>query len=93
MRGFCENREELLAEIHKPALKKIVSAGYSLEGSVNGLKLALENDYIYTTAGISPNDLSMSWEEDIIRIDELISTNLDSKKDFGGRRDWIRLPL
>lgn len=77
---FCENREELLAEIHKSGVEKIVSAGYSLEGSINGLKLALENDYIYTTAGISPNDLSMSWEEDIIRIDELISTNLDSKK-------------
>ena len=70
---FNGDREELLNKIHSSGVEKIVSAGYSLEGSKNGLELAKKYDYIYTTLGISPNDINENWEQEIAELDRILS--------------------
>lgn len=77
---FNLDREELINNVYNSGVTKIVSAGYSLDGTKAGLELANKYDYIYTTAGISPNDLTQYWEEDIKSIDNIIKENIKTKK-------------
>ena len=61
-------------------VEKIVTAGYSLESSKESIKLAREYTFMYTTIGISPNDIPESKEEidkEIIELKELY--NKDKK--------------
>lgn len=60
---FEEDREMLIQAIKAEGITKMVSAGYSLEGSKKGKELAQKYDFIYTTAGISPNDIPQTEEE------------------------------
>ena len=62
---FEEERDILLKDMYNNGITKIVSAGYSLEGTKRNIELAKKYNFIYTTAGISPNDLSDNFEKDI----------------------------
>lgn len=68
---FDEDRESLVEEIRKAGITKLISAGYSLEGSKRGKELAEKYDFIYTTAGISPNDIPQTQEELWIMLEEI----------------------
>lgn len=68
---FEEDREALIEEIRKAGVTKLISAGYSLEGSKRGRELADKYDFIYTTAGISPNDIPQTEEELWIMLEEI----------------------
>lgn len=68
---FDEDREILMKEIRKAGITKLISAGYSLEGSRRGKELAEKYDFIYTTAGISPNDIPQTQEELWIMLEEI----------------------
>lgn len=68
---FDEDRESLVEEIRKAGITKLISAGYSLEGSRRGKELAEKYDFIYTTAGISPNDIPQTQEELWITLEEI----------------------
>ncbi len=72
---FKEDRQLVIPAIYNAGITKFVSAGYNLNSSVSGIKLANEYNYIYTTVGISPNDLSENWENDIDKIEELLRNN------------------
>lgn len=77
---FNEDREELIAKLQSEGVEKIVTAGYSLESSKESIKLAMEYTFMYTTIGISPNDIPESKEEidkEIIELKELY--NKDKK--------------
>ena len=68
---FNEDREEIIEKIYNADITKFISAGYSLESSKKGIELVEKYDYIYTTSGISPNDVKESIEETQKDIDEL----------------------
>lgn len=68
---FEEDREALIEEIRKAGVTKLISAGYSLEGSKKGKELADKYDFIYTTAGISPNDIPQTEDELWIMSEEI----------------------
>ena len=68
---FEENRDSLLKDIYNFGVTKIINAGYSLESSKKALEIANNYDYIYTTSGISPNDIDDFKEEDLKVIEEL----------------------
>lgn len=77
---FNEDREELIAKLQSEGVEKIVTAGYSLESSKESIKLAREYTFMYTTIGISPDDIPESKEEidkEIIELKELY--NKDKK--------------
>lgn len=60
---FEEDREILINQIRESGVTKLISAGYSLEGSKKAMELANKYDFIYATAGISPNDIPQTQEE------------------------------
>ncbi len=77
---FNEDREELIAKLQSEGVEKIVTAGYSLESSKESIKLASEYTFMYTTIGISPNDIPEGKEEidkEIIELKKLY--NRDKK--------------
>ena len=75
---FDDGREETIKEIYNSGVTKIISAGYSLEGSKRSLELSSKFDFIYSTIGISPNDLipyKYKEENNQIEDDELESSD------------------
>ena len=60
---FDEDREELIKKIHNDEIDKFVSAGYSLESSKKSIELSKKYNFIYSTCGISPNDIPQNEEE------------------------------
>ena len=80
---FNEDREILIEEIKKADITKFVSAGYSIKGSKKGIELAKKYEYIYTTCGISPNDIPQNEEnlwKSIEEIRILVNENIKYKK-------------
>ncbi len=71
---FDEDRKDLIQKIFASGVTKLISAGYSLEGSKKALELASMYPQIYTVSGISPNDIGKNVEniqEEIKQIEEL----------------------
>ena len=79
---FDEDREEIIKDILSE-MKGFISAGYSLEGSIKALEISKKYDNVYSTCGISPNDIpqveSDLWKT-IDEIYKLVSENLQFKK-------------
>ena len=60
---FNEDREELIEKIKQEGIGNFISAGYSLESSKKVIELSKKYEFIYTTCGISPNDIPQTEEE------------------------------
>lgn len=69
---FDNNRDELIKNIYKNGITKIISAGYSLEGSKRSIELSKKYPYIYSTVGISPNDINENYEKELKEIEKLL---------------------
>jgi len=75
---FNGDRYELIEKCYKEGITNIVTAGYSVNSSCKALNIASKYDFMYCTAGISPNDI----ENDHEKIDEQIRKIEDvAKKD------------
>lgn len=71
---FNEDREELIGNLRKDGVDRLVTAGYSLEGSKRAVELSEKYDFIFSTVGISPNDVPETMEEldeELKQIEEL----------------------
>lgn len=68
---FDYDREEIIEKIKESGVTKIISAGYSLEGSIKALELANKYEFIYTTSGISPNDIPQTEDELWIMLEKI----------------------
>ena len=71
--------------MYKENVTKIISAGYSLEGSIRGIELSKKYDFIYTTVGISPNDLNNNYKKEINEIDDILEKYFNDKKSLSNR--------
>ena len=60
---FNEDRNELIPELYKKGITKIIVAGYNVTSSKKAIQIANEYEYIYTTCGISPNDIPQNDEQ------------------------------
>ena len=60
---FNIDREDVINKIKISGVERLVNAGYSLEGSKQAIELAQKYDFIYSTCGISPNDIPQTEEE------------------------------
>lgn len=60
---FNEDMEEVLSAIKAEEVEKLVCVGYNLEGSKKAAQIAKTHDFVYSTCGISPNDIPQSEEE------------------------------
>ena len=75
---FDIDREKIINKIKTSEVTRLISAGYSLEGSKKAVKLSNKYDFIYATCGISPNDIPQDEEElwkDINEIEQLATNN------------------
>lgn len=77
---FDEDRDEIIKAIYESGVTKFVSAGYSIESSKKGIELAEKYDFIYTTCGISPNDIPETIEELEEQLREVERLATSSKK-------------
>lgn len=68
---FDEDREVLLDTIYKDGITKITCNGYNMEKSKLAIKLAQKYDFLYATAGISPNDIEDFSDENLAKIEEM----------------------
>ena len=68
---FEEDRDELIKTIYGEGITKIINAGYSLESSKKAIEISNDYDFMYTTAGISPNDIDDFREENLEEIEKL----------------------
>ena len=60
---FNEDREELIEKIKQEGIGNFISAGYSLESSKKAIELSKKYEFIYTTCGVSPNDIPQTEEK------------------------------
>lgn len=75
---FDEDRDKIIKEIYEAGIINFVTAGYSVESSKKAIDIANNNDFIYATAGISPNDIPQNEEElwkQLLEIKELAKSN------------------
>ena len=54
---FDKDRVKIIESIYNSGVTSMITAGYSIESSIKAVKLAEDYNYIYATAGISPNDI------------------------------------
>ena len=54
---FNNDRDEILKKVYESGVTRLISAGYSLESSIQNVELTKKYDFIYTIVGISPNDV------------------------------------
>ena len=60
---FNDDREEIIEKIHKSEIEKFVSVGYNIESSKKAIELSKKYQFIYSTCGISPNDIPQTEEK------------------------------
>ena len=60
---FDEEREQILEEIYKAGVTKVIVAGYDINSSKKAVDLSKKYKYIYAICGISPNDIAETENE------------------------------
>ena len=60
---FDNDRSEIINEIYEDGTTNFITTGYNVESSKKAIEIASKYDFIYATAGISPNDIPQSEEE------------------------------
>ena len=77
---FNEDREELIEKIKQDGIGKLVSAGYNIESSKKSIELSKKYDFIYSTCGVSPNDIPQTEEKLWKMLDEIKEIGKQNKK-------------
>ena len=88
---FDSDRHEIIETIYNSDVTKFMSAGYNLKSSKNGIKLADKYEYIYTTSGISPNDVGDTIEitkNEILNLKKIIK-DYKIKKQEENKKDKL----
>jgi TatD DNase family protein len=67
---FKDDYSALLEKIYNEGITHITCVGYNLESSKKAIEIANQFDFVYSTCGISPND--MDDKECLDKIEELI---------------------
>ena len=70
---FDEDREKIIKDTYEFGVTSFVCAGYSLASTKKAIEIAEKYQFIYATAGISPNDLTENWSDDVESIDKILS--------------------
>ena len=68
---FDVDRKKIIEENYKKGIKLLVCAGYSVESSEDAIRLSTEFKHIYSTCGISPNDIDEDVDNQIYKIEKL----------------------
>lgn len=69
--AYEEDREKIINDIYREGITKTVVIGYNIEKSEKAIKMATENEFIYSAIGIHPSDIGKSKEEILVQIQEI----------------------
>ena len=69
---FDNDRYELIEQMYKEGITKMIVAGSNVETSKEAIEIAEKYDHIYATAGIHPQDIE-NIDKDLIEIEKLSS--------------------
>lgn len=69
--SFDEDRNQIIKQTYKENITKVMCIGYNLEKSIKAIEIAEENNYIYASCGISPNDIEDYSIQNLCKIEEL----------------------
>lgn len=72
---FKDNRNEIIQKIYDEGITRIICAGYNIVSSKEAIEIAKCNNFIYSTSGISPNDIEGIKKEDFEEIFNLAQMN------------------
>ena len=67
---FEIDRDDLLKDVYKEGITRVVCAGYNVEQSEFAVNLAKEIHFMYATCGISPNDIDDFVDNNLEKIEE-----------------------
>ena len=68
---FDVDRNNIIKENYKKGITSLICAGYSILSSKQALELSTEFEYIYSTCGISPNDINEDVDNQIVEIEKI----------------------
>ena len=68
---FDKDRDEIINNIYNSGITKMVCVGYNIEKSKMALNIAEKYNFIYATAGISPNDIEDYSEDNLKKVEEI----------------------
>lgn len=68
---FLNIREELIERMYNDEITNIICAGYNLEASEDAIKLAEKYPHVFTTCGISPNDITENVDKELVKIEKI----------------------
>ena len=71
---FDIDRQQIIKETLSNGVSNFIIAGYNIEGSKKAIEIAQNYEQIYTTAGISPNDvedIKENVDKSIAQIEEI----------------------
>ena len=77
---FNSDRESIIKQINEAGITKIISAGYDVKSTQVASELANKYNFIYATAGVSPNDIPQNEEEFWKMLDEIKKIASTNKK-------------
>ena len=77
---FDEDRDKVIKEIYEAGTTSFVTAGYSVDSSKKAVDIANDYDFIYATAGVSPNDIPQTEEELWKQLSEIKDLAKNNKK-------------
>lgn len=68
---FFEDKQQIIDDMKKDELEVIVNIGTTLEDSLQGIKLAEENENVYTTVGIYPEYSTTTTDADLYNLKQM----------------------
>ena len=80
---FDEDLENIIKSTYNDGITKFVCAGYSLESSKKSLEISKKYDFIYSTCGISPNDVPENKEDiqkQLEQLENIVKENISKNK-------------
>jgi TatD DNase family protein len=79
---FAEEREEIIEKTYADGITKFICAGYDINSSKLALEIANEHEFIYSTLGVSPNDVPNTIDgiaEQINELESIITKDVNKK--------------
>lgn len=73
--SFDNDREELIQKTLDEKITRMMCVGYNVEKSLKAIEIAENNDFIYASCGISPNDIEDYTEENLQKIEEMAKSD------------------
>lgn len=68
---FEKDRDTIIKEVYNSGVTTIINAGYSIGSSKMAIEIAENYEFMYATAGVSPNDIENLQDNYITEIEEM----------------------